>query len=46
MYVVPGGGGGVALGSRPRRARWVGVSGMSDKLSLGRVRGRRAVRML
>ena len=46
MYVVPGAGGGVALGSRPRRERWVGVSGISLRLSGVRKRGRKAVRML
>ena len=33
MYCVPGAGGGVALGSRPRRVRWDGVSGISGILS-------------
>jgi len=46
MYCVPGIGGGVAVGSRPRRARWVGVRGMSGISSLVLRRGRRAVVML
>ena len=46
MYCVPGVSGGVALGSRPRRARWVGVRGMSERLSGARRRGRSAVKIL
>lgn len=38
-YVVPGVAGGVAVGSMPNRARWVGVSGISEKSSFGRYRG-------
>ena len=34
-YVVPGVADGVAVGSRPNRARWVGVRGMSERSSLG-----------
>lgn len=33
------------LGSRPRRARWVGVRGMSERSSFGRNRGYRAVKI-
>ena len=46
MYCVPGVRGGVALGSRPRSERWVGVRGMSVRSSLLVRRGRRAVAML
>ena len=46
MYCVPGVGGGVALGSSPRSERCVGVSGMSVRSSLARVRGRRAMVIL
>lgn len=46
MYCVPGVAGGVALGSRPSRARWVGVRGMSPISSEVLRRGRRAVKML
>ena len=46
MYCVPGVGGGVAFGSRPRSERWVGVRGMSVISSGFFNRGRKAVRML
>ena len=39
IYFVPGVIGGVLLGSRPRRARWEGVKGISTKLSFGRYKG-------
>lgn len=39
-------GGGVALGSRPKAARWVGVNGMSNISSFGRMTGTRAIAML
>lgn len=45
MYCVPGVAGGVPLGSSPRRARWVGVRGMSERSSFGRNRGYRAVKI-
>lgn len=38
-YVVPGVAGGVAVGSKPRRARCVGVRGISERSSVGRKRG-------
>lgn len=44
-YCVPGVAGGVELGSRPRRERWVGVNGISDRSSFGRNSGYSAVRM-
>lgn len=46
MYCVPGVAGGVVLGSRPSRARCVGVRGMSTSSSFGRIRGRRATNIL
>lgn len=46
MYVDPGVGGAVADGSSPKRARCVGVRGMSERLSFGRMRGYRATRIL
>jgi len=44
-YVVPGVRGGVAVGSNPKRARCVGVKGISERLSVGRNRGYKARRM-
>lgn len=38
-YCVPGVTGGVELGLRPRRERWVGVNGISERSSFGRNRG-------
>lgn len=38
--------GGALMGGRPRRSRWAGVRGMSERSSLGRTKGRRARRML
>ena len=46
MYCVPGVSGGVALGSRPRSDRCVGVRGMSVSSSVFFTRGKRAVVML
>ncbi len=46
MYCVPGVRGGVALGSRPRSARCVGVRGMSARSSCFLKRGRTAMEML
>ena len=46
MYFVAGVGGGVAVGSRPRRDRWEGVRGMSVSSSLVLMRGRNAVARL
>ncbi len=43
---MPGVGGGVAFGSSPSRARWVGVSAMSAISSVDFRRGRSAVIML
>ena len=45
-YRVPGVGGGVALGSRPRRARCDGVNAMSKAESWPLYRGHRAMTML
>lgn len=45
MYVVPGVSGGVADGSSPRRARCVGVRGISERSSFGRNKGYDASRM-
>lgn len=45
-YVVPGVAGGVAVGSKPRRARCVGVRGISERSSVGRKRGYKAMMML
>lgn len=44
--VVPGVAGGVAVGSRPSRVRCVGVSGISERSSLGRNNGYKATRIL
>jgi hypothetical protein len=46
MYLVPGVAGGVLEASRPKSARCVGVSGMSDRSSLGRKSGNRAMTIL
>ena len=46
MYCVPGVGGGVAFGSRPRSDRCVGVRGMSVISSRFLMRGSKAVMML
>lgn len=46
IYVDPGVGGGVAEGSSPKRARCVGVRGISERLSFGRMRGYSAMRIL
>ena len=43
MYFVPGGGGGVALGSRPKSARCAGVRAISVNSSLVLMSGRNAV---
>lgn len=46
MYCVPGVKGGVALGSKPKSERCVGVRGMSVSSSLFLYRGDRAVTTL
>ena len=46
MYWVVGVDEGVTFGSRPSKARWVGVRGMSVRSSFGFTRGRKAVPML
>jgi len=46
MYCVVGVDEGVTLGSRPSRARWVGVKGMSIRSSFCFASGNRAVPML
>ena len=46
MYFVPGVGGGVALGSRPKSARCVGVRAMSVSSSLVLMSGRNATTKL
>ena len=46
MYFVPGVGGGVALGSRPRSARCEGVRAISVSSSLVLMSGRNAVARL
>lgn len=46
MYCAAGVEEGVTLGSRPNRARWVGVKGMSVRSSFCFASGKRAVPML
>ncbi len=46
MYCAVGVDEGAALGSRPSKARWVGVKGMSVRSSFAFASGKRAVPML
>lgn len=38
--------GGTELGGRPNNLRWPGVNAMSDRSSLGRIKGRQAIPIL